>query len=94
MRYRLSVLWYHLRLGPLFTFLQYLGRGLWGISILGCIALFTAIPLSLLGYVPSKETMQTIFELTVLAVMTAGLILAFSVAQLPSGLPPDKQPRR
>lgn len=94
MWYRLRIFWYYFRLGPLFTFLQYLGRGLWGISIVGGIALFAAIPLSLLGYVPSKETMRTIFELSLLTVMAGGLILCISVAQLPSGLPPDKQPRR
>lgn len=94
MWYRLSVFWYYFRIGTLFTILQYLGRGLVGVSILGGIAPFAAIPLSLLGYVPPKETMQTIFEVSLLILMTGGFFLCFSVAQLPGTLPPDKRPRR
>lgn len=91
---RLCVFWYYFRIGPLFNLMQYLGWGAVALAVIGGIALFSAIPLTLLGYEITVETVRKIFDLTLLAVIVAGLFLCFSVAQLPSVLPPEKRPKR
>ncbi len=94
MRYRLHLCWYRLRL-RLFDVLYYLG---WTVAAVGFMvgiinSTVTGV-LAFSGYdMPNKAT-ETIFGLSIGAIFTGLLILCIGVAQLPGGLPPDKQPRR
>lgn len=93
MRHNLYDFWYYFRVGPLFTFLDYLGKTVVGIGILVGITFTISGLLFVFGHV-SKEAFETLLGAAIAAISIGFFIRSVAVLQLPNTLPPDKRPRR